>query len=147
MLERQTQKRIEAEMSKCRHFNGVFVNKTCLAGVSYDELLGTGVGCYKHLVCLNDQDAPVVCMKREFPTRAEAEQTVADDDRQLNIVLNAVPAIKKDAKAKGFGVGRGGKSGMPCPVGCGGAVNYSVADCNGHMHASCTTDGCISFME
>ena len=34
-----------------------------------------------------------------------------------------------------------------CPV-CGtGELRYSIAKCNGHIHAACTTEDCVRWME
>ena len=36
---------------------------------------------------------------------------------------------------------------MPCPI-CGkGTLNYSRAACNGHVWATCSTPGCVHWME
>jgi hypothetical protein len=40
-----------------------------------------------------------------------------------------------------------GRGVMDCPV-CGtGKLHYSRAGYNGHVHARCETDGCVSWME
>jgi len=42
---------------------------------------------------------------------------------------------------------RGITGDMDCPA-CGtGRLRYSVARCNGHVHARCSTENCVSFME
>jgi hypothetical protein len=61
--------------------------------------------------------------------------------------IEVVVAAHEDAKKRGLGKGRGGSGEFPCPA-CGtGTVHYSVASVNGHIHAGCTTEGCIRFME
>lgn len=40
-----------------------------------------------------------------------------------------------------------GAGAITCPV-CGkGSLRYSRAEYNGHIHAACTTDGCVGWME
>lgn len=36
---------------------------------------------------------------------------------------------------------------MPCPVCQSGTLNYSISGYNGHIHAKCTTDKCVYWME
>ena len=37
---------------------------------------------------------------------------------------------------------------MPCPICKKGTVSYVISDhYNGHIHAHCNTEGCVSFME
>jgi hypothetical protein len=36
---------------------------------------------------------------------------------------------------------------MDCPICKTGKLRYSRAAYNGHVHASCSTDGCVSWME
>lgn len=61
--------------------------------------------------------------------------------------MKAHRAAKDHAKQQGLGRGNGGQGRMPCPAGCGGELRYSVASVNGHMHAACSTKGCVSWME
>ena len=36
---------------------------------------------------------------------------------------------------------------MPCPICNSGSLHYSIAASNGHIHARCDTEKCISWME
>lgn len=36
---------------------------------------------------------------------------------------------------------------IPCPICKSGKVNYSRAAYNGHVHARCSTAGCVAWME
>jgi len=36
---------------------------------------------------------------------------------------------------------------IECPVCKTGKLRFSVARCNGHVHAACTTDKCVRWME
>ena len=73
-----------------------------------------------------------------------------DDEKskaEIAKVLSAVVSAHEDAESKGIKKGKGGVSEMACQTGCGGTLRYSVASVNGHMHASCTTDDCVKWME
>ena len=140
------EKHILHELNSCVHFNGVGQIK-CKAGVVYHELLGNGPGCFANLPCLKDDKAEVKCDKVKFPTREEAEAKTDEWMKRVERSRLCITAAHADAKAKGFGKGHGGVSLLPCPSGCGGELRYSVASYNGHMHAKCSTKGCVSWME
>jgi len=54
---------------------------------------------------------------------------------------------KAAAESEGLGKGHPGTGSVACPK-CGtGTIHYSVSGLNGHMHAACTTAGCVSWME
>jgi hypothetical protein len=97
---------VERNMASCKHFNGVFVNDACRAGVNYHGLLGRGVGCFKAIPCLKDRDdGHVVCPKREFPTHEEAEREAKETEATMQRFAVAHSAAKADAKRKGWGIG------------------------------------------
>lgn len=74
------------------------------------------------------------------------EEAIAHAER-VGKFLKSHRAAKDHAKQGGLGRGNGGQGTMPCPAGCGGQLRYSVASVNGHMHARCSTEGCVSWME
>lgn len=131
-------------MHKCVHFNGVFINQACKAGVVYHELLGTGVGCFKSIPCTREGGS-VKCPKRKFHTREEAEKEVTAVEMMWNGSVILMNHVAKDAKSKGFGKGVPGTAEIGCPLSCQGKVKYGVAS-NGHRSAACDTCG-MSFME
>lgn len=56
--------------------------------------------------------------------------------------LTARHAIKTLMRGKtGFG------DEIPCPVCHAGTMKYFVSSVNGHIHAKCSTDDCVSFFE
>lgn len=61
--------------------------------------------------------------------------------------MTAFVAAKADASLKKFGRGHGGADSIPCPACQTGRLYYRVASVNGHMHAKCDTEGCVSWME
>jgi hypothetical protein len=146
MSDRDREASILSCMSKCIHYNGVFTNKVCLAGVNYHEQFGTEAGCFKSIPCTSP-NADKTCTKAEYPTREVADNKVAEQDALMERIIKANNEAHKHAKAAGLGRGNGGVGKMPCPTGCGGTLQYSVASVNGHMHARCSTDKCVSWME
>lgn len=141
---------IKGEMLTCRHFNG-FQHDECKAGVNYRELAGApALGCMTRIPCtfgFEPKGGPrVECSKMERPSRAEAEQTVAAGEAAIERHMRAFRAAHDDAKAQGLKRGRGGAASIACPI-CGGMLTYVVAAYNGHMHAKCETEGCVSWME
>lgn len=70
-----------------------------------------------------------------------------EQEARMEKFILCVNATHKDAKGKGLKKGNGGQSELPCPSGCGGTLRYSVASVNGHIWGSCTTKGCVSWME
>jgi hypothetical protein len=137
----QREKRISEYMDKCAHFNGV-QNDTCKAGVNYESAFPTG-----GIPCFRVSESPGRCSLVQLPTREQATQRYEEREAQIEKSLNAMRAAHADAAEKGFGKRNGGVSQCPCPA-CGtGTIRYSVASLNGHMHARCTTQGCVSWME
>lgn len=144
---------IEQKMDKCVHFTGLFGHETCAAGVRYDEVTvkhepmpykdSTGkeytssqsrpcIGKYNH--------CGVVCAKRVAFTREQAEQADAAFRESIRFLGEARKAI---TAATG---NRGGVGVITCPK-CGGKLHYGQASTNKHVHASCETKGCLSWME
>lgn len=147
--EQRREYEILSEMGRCEHFTGI-QHDTCKAGVNIRQLVGgPDFGWAARLPCLlaDSDKCEVQCEKRSLPTRDEAEAAVNEHDTRLAKTMTAVSAAHADAKNKGLGAGYGGQSCMPCPLECGGALNYSVEACNGHIHAACSTPGCVSWME
>jgi ribosomal protein S27E len=141
--QQRREKQIERYMCRCIHFNGIS-NETCKAGVNYDGLRGTQVGA---LPCWSDTETPLVCDKRLLPTREQAEAHENEVAERQAATMKALRATHDDAKAKGLEKGNGGRSSVKCPTCGNGEIHYSVASYNGHIHASCSTQGCVSWME
>lgn len=73
--------------------------------------------------------------KPDVPPRPEGDDDLPD-------CLVALIVIHE--KHKGV---RGIQSEMECPVCKQGTLRYSIAKCNGHVWAGCSTKGCVSFMQ
>jgi len=143
---------IRREMQTCKHFTGTH-RTPCKAGVDYRALvggpdLGWGLRIPCHTIVFDHAKdvVRVSCDKRELPTREEAEATVAAGDAAMERHKKAIRVAHDDAKAKGLKKGHGGVSDVACPN-CDGKISYSVAAYNGHMHAACSTKGCVAWME
>jgi len=135
------------KMNICAHFTGV-QHEICRAGVRYDAAREpkTDTTPYR-FACFQDEAYGLVCEKARFPTRAEAEAEKIADDAIFAKHALAHRAAHNDAKTKGFKKGTGGANSVECPVCLKGRIYYRVAAYNGHMHAKCETEGCVSWME
>jgi hypothetical protein len=135
--------RAERIMDRCKHFTGV-QHETCGVGVPYASVRpkeGGGLPCLREPMCNAE------CPRVEYPTREEAEKEAADEEAIWARHSLAHRAAHDDAKVKKFGKGQGGADSCPCPVCEKGRIYSRVAAYNGHMHARCETDGCVSWME
>jgi hypothetical protein len=89
-----------------------------------------------------------VCESKVYPTAEE----MAEDDRQMAERFANIGQAREAIVADCGGPwkrGDGGASGqIDCPV-CEGAetLQYSRAGYNGHIHARCATEDCVSWME
>ncbi len=140
---------IQSEMGRCVHFTGI-QNEVCKAKVNIRELVGgSDLGWAARLPCLlMDADkCEVECVSRKLPTREEAETSIDKHDAIIKCTLTVVAAAHEHAETQGLREGSGGAGELPCPLECGGTLRYRVASYNGHMHAACSTKGCISWME
>jgi hypothetical protein len=152
MLTKQQQRKeesIKANMGRCIHFRGI-QHKLCKADVNLRELIGgPDLGWARRIPCLvmDSVECTVSCDKRVFPTREQAEAEEIEHEREAKEMLKAFDIAHEHASSLGLGLGKGGRGSLPCPKGCGGMLQYSVASVNGHMHARCTTKDCLSWME
>lgn len=137
--ERQREENIARAMNRCQHFNGS-MSKRCRAGVSYDSFPRPGLPCLRDTNCAN------FCNFALFPTRAEAE---AAEDRAAAECRRVVAQINtaRAAIVEHSGGKRGIRGSLTCPCCEGGTLSYSVSGYNGHVHAQCSTQGCVRWME
>lgn len=133
--------RLAQIMDRCRHFTGV-QHDTCEAGVAYASVRDTSQPGPYRWPCFAKNGATTSCALVNRPTREEAEAEEAAFKACFARVKVARQAITdKHGKARGLG------GEMPCPNGCGGILRYSIAGVNGHIHGSCSTADCASWME
>ena len=134
---------------ECRHFNGT-VNIRCKAGVCYLHLAGDGPG-YSHRLpcCPGLKHDPsygdrVPCESYSPLTDQEWEAKEQERRARYERYAKAEPFFEAIRKAN---KGRSASGSDPCPV-CGtGTLRWSIAGCNGHIHARCSTAGCLAFMQ
>jgi len=130
----------------CKHFRSMMDNETCEAGIAYESLKGIP---FDQRPCFCRKGvAPGGCDKAEFPT---AEEVAAED-----AAMDALFARTVTARAAIVAhLGGHWKDGMPsasgaidCPV-CKGdkSLHFSRAGYNGHIHARCSTEDCVAWME
>lgn len=154
--------------TKCRHFTGV-QNDKCKAGVCYKTLQEDGA-LLPCLPWLANTGKPVANCKQYGVYTAEE---IAEQEREIERLLkgtitarNAIVAELERRHAAGdksvtakphydmeFNLTGcpspyvAGAGTIPCPVCKTGALRYSRAACNGHVHAACSTTGCVRWME
>jgi hypothetical protein len=128
----------ERRLKKCQHFNGI-INDTCRVGVAYLTVRDSSSSPYR-FPCLPD-GADIPCQHRVYPTLAELE---AEDKERALMVAN-VMLVRKQITNQTQGKRRV-RGYIICPVCKEGRVNYGVAY-NGHIHAQCTTESCVSWIE
>lgn len=133
--------------SFCNHYRAMAGNDTCLAGVPFsrfDGLTTSQMPCFLSAT----ESVRCSCDLVQFPTPEE----IAETERFM------IERFERTSKARAVIVefcggpwkrGDGGVSGtLDCP--CCGAVNalaFSRAGYNGHIHASCSTEDCVRWME
>lgn len=141
---------------KCRHYNGT-ANDTCRAGMNYaDVQLGHGTPQYS-LPCYaagdngrgrNWNTLGATCAQCSFPTAEELAVEEAEMKASMERLGKARAAIVAHLGGP-WKRGVAGASGrIDCPA-CGQpkALAFSRSGYNGHIHASCSTADCCSWME
>lgn len=110
----------------------------------YEGDRGTPYTENKSYPCFTDSDPHAVCSceKREFRTQKENDARYAETMARMNKIMEVRVSILADAKDRGVASGM-----ICCPVCVTGKVRYSIAGSNGHVHAKCSTDGCVGWME
>ena len=122
---------------RCRHFTGV-QNDACAAGIPYESLRGErGL---MQIPCIHT-GKHLPCEKREYLTAEE----IAAEDAEIEASFLRTSAAIKAIKAH-VGGQRGVRDEIECPT-CKGRLRFTVAACNGHIHAKCSTDDCVAFMQ
>lgn len=130
-------RRRDRRLSTCRHFTGV-MNETCAVGVVYRSVRDTSGPGMARWPCTG-AGCPIVCDKKEPRT---AEEIDAEDREFADRIAHFLPARTAIIATKQ----RAGA--VDCPK-CGGngALRFTVSSYNGHVHAACNTEGCLSWME
>ena len=140
----------------CRHYNGSWHNKTCRAGVCYDDVTpdpekpGSAFRkpCQEApgphgLKVLAETGPQGTCDKREWETAedlAANEKAIEEAIERMEKVMPLVARVKEEH------AGRSWKGVEVCPC-CGGHLHLSHSGYNGHVWGKCETPGCLGWME
>lgn len=125
----------------CKHYNGMHGNTCCKAGVLYSLFKGKKP---ETVPCWEEQEVSS-CDKAEYRTIEEIE---AEEKWMMERLANTGKARQAIVAHLGpWKRGAGGSGKIPCPVCATGTLSFSRAGINGHIHASCSTETCVSWME
>jgi len=130
----------ERRAASCVHFTGFNGDGACKAGIRYDSLGKPGL-----LPCIpafRDAEAHLrpTCPKFE----AMGMDRVLSEDAEFEVYAQNTNVARAAIMEKSGGSGAGA---FRCPICTVGTLNYSIARCNGHVRAQCTTKGCVNWIE
>jgi hypothetical protein len=138
---------IAFEMNYCQHYTrGKGADMVCKAGMDRKatQIVPTDKGI-KWGPCIGGhtlKDVHQHCPHWIRRTREMGEKRADAHARAINQLMIAQPFISKWRDKEPFGKAET----VECPV-CKGKLHLSQAAYNGHVHAHCETQGCVSFME
>lgn len=130
----------------CIHYSGMHNKSECEKGVRFDSLPNHGTKEFmSSCPCFSQTGG---CEKAEYPTPEQQKKAHEEINKRFDSMQIARKSIV-DACGGPWKRGDSTVSGaVNCPVCCAiGSLRFSRAGYNGHVHASCTTEGCISWME
>lgn len=131
----------------CKHYSGMFQKETCEAGIRFDSLPNHGTKQF-HDSCPCFGPKGTGCDKAEYLTKEELEKR---DKEMVNRFLSIAVAREAIEESLGGPWKRGipaASGAIDCPV-CKvkKSLRFSRAGVNGHIHAGCSTEGCVRWME
>lgn len=133
----------------CIHYNGL-VSKSCKAGVQYASVVAAreqGVSLLDKAPCFSRNGLSELCVNYCLPSVEEIEEYERCIENHLQQIIVTRKAIKEDIEATGM-VRRDVAGQIPCKICKDGTVSYSCAGAyNGHIHAKCSTENCVSWIE
>lgn len=131
----------------CVHFRGT-QHTRCDAGLIIPSAKppGTASVCGH---CIPDFNTGQIANPHPCPSyRVETPEERAAKDAEIDALVGRINTARK-AITDHTGGARGKAGTIPCPV-CkapGRTLGFSVASCNGHIHAKCVTPGCVAWTE
>jgi hypothetical protein len=132
----------------CNHYRGMSHVDGCSAGIRVQQLPGYGQpGFMDTCPCFGPGFVPV-CDKAVYPTKEE----LAAREKELQRMFSNVTTAREAIVSKLGGPWKRGEpssSGyIDCPI-CGAkdSLSFRRSGYNGHIHAHCKTDVCVSWME
>lgn len=130
----------------CKHFTSL-TECSCALGVAYSDVKQPGGA----LACFDGESS--LCGLRSEPTAAEVAEFEKKDKAESDAMVEAVMARYRKlepllTKIREKYRGRQMTGTASCPV-CGGVKTLSIVHSarNGHIHAFCSTENCVRFME
>lgn len=130
----------------CKNYRGMSGKVACEVGVRFDSLANYGTrGFMDSCPCFGNVGG---CNKAEYMTDEEQQAYRRRIDQGFANIGAARKAIVEHLGGP-WKRGTPGASGtIDCPV-CQSkaSLRFSRAGVNGHIHAACATEGCVSWME
>ena len=139
---------IAFEMNYCQHYGrGKGVDMLCKAGMDLKTIqsVPTGEKGFKWGPCIGGHTLPnphELCPHWIRRTRKMGEDRADALEGAMQRIAIAAPVVGEWRKKLPIGKAEV----IECPV-CKGRLHLSQAACNGHIHAKCETEGCLSWME
>ena len=139
----QQKLQMEREAKTCLHFTGIG-NDQCKAGIRYDSLIKKGESfksllltcpCFGLMAVSNCAKYQAIGMESVIKEHEESKLRF----NQTNLARNAIVQASEGKRAV--------RGAISCPVCSTGSLQYSIAGYNGHIHARCSTEGCVAWME
>lgn len=117
----------------------------CSAGVSHDTFHGVRFDLHPCFLTKEGKSktGALECEHIRRPTSEEITAHEESWDRHLAKTMKTIAAIAPWRKAN---KGRSHTEVIECPI-CQGRLHLSIAAVNGHVHAQCETEDCMSWME
>jgi hypothetical protein len=130
----------------CNHYQAMSDHDECKVGVAYETFKGIPHD-KRPCFCRNGCEPNGGCDLQQIPTAEETAALEKEINERFNRTCIASQAIV-DFLGGPWKRGMEGSSGkINCPV-CGiGYLSYSRLGYNGHIHAQCDHEGCVSWME
>lgn len=153
----------------CKYYNGLGMNrdlstKTCDAGIvylqvarpltdkerawhnaNYPELNESSTAILKRIPCFAENGLQANCSQFCEPTEKELEDQENEWKKRFTDMMIVRKTITDYIQINNLPRGCSGK--LSCPICNQGEVLWSRASFNLHIHARCTTPGCVHWME
>jgi hypothetical protein len=131
----------------CNHYRGMHEKDKCEAGIEFASLENYGTRQFsKSCPCYGPGQGE--CERAEYPTAEEMAAHDAELAERFERVTRTRAAIVEYCGGP-WKRGEPGKNGViDCPA-CGNkdCLQFSRSSYNGHIHARCNTEDCVSWME
>ena len=125
----------------CKNYRGMHQIKQCKAGVVFTTLEHYGTKEFRDSCPCFSSSGTGSCEFKTYPTAEE----MAEDDRRLDELVAREVIIEECGE---WVRGRSSEGYIDCPV-CGGIekLRYVRSGSHGEIHARCSSDGCVSWMD